>query len=229
MHEVSVGEDIRERLVARRGRYHLYDAFDPARSAFVIIDMQNAFCAPGAPAEVAASRGIVANINETAAALRTLGVEIIWVVSAFDSHGERTDWDNFFNYIVADEVRTRTQDYMAPGAEGTQLWHELTPHESDTHVVKNRYSCFVPGASALERILRSRQIDTLLLAGTKTNICCETSARAAFDMDFKVVMVEDCCAALSDREHLAALENVIQQFGDVMTSAEVIARMPAPK
>jgi ureidoacrylate peracid hydrolase len=42
-------------------------------------------------------------------------------------------------------------------------------------------------------------------------------------LDFKVVMVEDCCAALSDEEHRAALETIIQQFGDVMTSDEVIA------
>ena len=44
-------------------------------------------------------------------------------------------------------------------------------------------------------------------------------------LDFKVVMVEDCCAALSDEEHLSALETIIQQFGDVMTSAEVLERL----
>ena len=225
MHKVTIGDDIKSRLVARRGRYHLYDEITASRSALIIIDMQNAFCAPGAPAEVAASRGIVSNINNFTAALRETAVEIIWVVSAFDSVGSGTDWENFFNYIVADEVRDKTRAYMAPGAEGTLLWSELNRQSDEQLIVKNRYSCFVPGASHLERVLRSRNIDTLLLAGTKTNICCETAARAAFDMDFKVVMVEDCCAALSDREHLAALENVIQQFGDVMTSQEVLARL----
>jgi ureidoacrylate peracid hydrolase len=44
-------------------------------------------------------------------------------------------------------------------------------------------------------------------------------------LDFKVVMVEDCCAALSDDEHRAALETIIQQFGDVMTSDDVVARL----
>lgn len=225
MHKVTIGEDIKTRLVERRGRYHLYDEIDARRAALVIIDMQNAFCAPGAPAEVPASRGIVDNINEFTRALRDTAVEIIWIVSAFDSVGSGTDWENFFNYIVADEVRDKTRAYMAPGAEGTLLWPALVRQENEQLIVKNRYSCFVPGASHLERVLRSRNIDTLLLAGTKTNICCETAARSAFDMDFKVVMVEDCCAALSDREHLAALENVIQQFGDVMTSKEVLARI----
>ena len=68
-------------------------------------------------------------------------------------------------------------------------------------------------------------IDTILIAGTKTNVCCELTARDAMMLDFKVVMVEDCCAALSDEEHRGALENIIQQFGDVMTADEVLARL----
>ena len=225
MHNVGISDDIKSRLEARRGRYHLYDTFEAKKTALVIIDMQNAFCAPGAPAEVPASRGIVENLNKFNTALRDTAVEIIWIVSAFDSVGSGTDWENFFNYIVADDVRDKTRAYMAPGAEGTLLWPELTRLDNEQLIVKNRYSCLVPGSSHLERVLRSRGIDTLLLAGTKTNICCETAARSAFDMDFKVVLVEDCCAALSDREHLAALENVIQQFGDVMTSQEILDRI----
>ena len=225
MHQVEIGQDIVERLEARRGRYHLYDEIDPRKSAFLVVDMQNAFCKLGAPAEVPASRGIVTNINRFAATLRARGAQVIWVVSAFDSKNGRSDWENFFNYIVAAEVRERTMAYMAPGAEGTVLWPELDAREEDTYVEKNRYSCLAPGASQLERILRSRGIEYLLIGGTKTNICCETTARAAFDMDFKVILVNDCCAAFSDREHLATMENMIQQFGDVMNSDEVSARL----
>jgi ureidoacrylate peracid hydrolase len=225
MHEVQIGSDIVARLTARRGRYHLYDAIDPAQAAFVVVDMQNAFCKPGAPAEVPAARGIVANVNALAKVMRAAGGQVIWIVSAFDSKGGRSDWENFFNYIVAADVREKTMQYMAPGAEGTALWHELDLHEEDSLIEKNRYSCLAPGASQLERVLRSRGIEYLLIGGTKTNICCETTARAAFDMDFKVVLVNDCCAALSEREHLAALENVIQQFGDVMSVAEVSQRL----
>ena len=71
--------------------------------------------------------------------------------------------------------------------------------------------------------MRSIGVDTILIGGTKTNICCESTARDAMMLDFDVVMVSDCLAALSDEEHLAALENIIQQFGDVMNSAEVLA------
>ena len=225
MHEVGIGADIIERLTARRGRYHLYDTIDAQTSAFVVVDMQNAFCKAGAPAEVPASRGIVGNINRLAQSMRTAGSQIIWIVSAFDSKGGRSDWENFFNNIVAADVRARTMAYMAPGAEGAELWHELDQHDDDMLVVKNRYNSLVPGASQLERILRSRGIETVVIGGTKTNICCETMARTAFDMDFNVVLVNDCCAALSDREHVAALENVIQQFGDVLSANEVEQRL----
>jgi ureidoacrylate peracid hydrolase len=44
-------------------------------------------------------------------------------------------------------------------------------------------------------------------------------------LDFKSVMLSDCCAALSDEEHLASLETFIQQFGDVMTADEALERM----
>jgi ureidoacrylate peracid hydrolase len=90
-------------------------------------------------------------------------------------------------------------------------------------VTKNRYSALISGASQLEGLMRERGIDTLLIAGTKTNVCCECTARDAMMLDFKVVMLSDCTAALSDEEHLATLENVIQQFGDVLTADEALA------
>lgn len=225
MHDIGISDEIIERVMQRRGRLHLYDHIEPGKTAFVIIDMQNAFCKEGAPVEVPRSRAVVPNINRLAGELRKLGGDIIWIVSEFSHHGGRSEWENFFTYIVASEVRERTMSYMEPGAEGTLLWHELERQEGDISLVKNRYSCLAPGASPLERIMRSRGIETLLIAGTKTNICCETTARDAFDMDFNVVMVSDCCAALSDREHQATLESIIQQFGDVMSTDEVLQRM----
>jgi ureidoacrylate peracid hydrolase len=71
--------------------------------------------------------------------------------------------------------------------------------------------------------LRSLGIRTLLISGTKTNVCCESTARDAMMLDFDVVMVADACAALSDEEHRATLETMIQQFGDVLGVDEVLA------
>jgi ureidoacrylate peracid hydrolase len=225
MHQVTVRKEIVDRVLQRRGRYHLFDQLNPRRTALAVIDMQGTFCAPGGPAEVASSRGIVEPINTLTAALRKIGVPVIWVLHANMQVGDRSDWELFFNHIVAEEVKSRTLESLSPGRQ--DIWSELTVGAEDRTIVKNRYSALIAGSSHLERLLRSLSIDTLLIAGTKTNICCESTARDAMMLDFKTVMVEDCCAALSDDEHRAALENMIQQFGDVMTSAEVLACLRA--
>jgi ureidoacrylate peracid hydrolase len=223
MHRVGVRQEIIDRVLARRGRYHWFEELDPRRTALLVIDMQELFCAPGAPAEVPGSRDIVEPINRLTEKLRAIGVPIIWVLHANTQAGGRSDWELFFNYVVADEVKEKTLRSLAPGNQ--HVWSGLTVDAADTRIIKNRYSALIAGSSGLERLLRSLDIDTVLIAGTKTNICCEATARDAMMLDFKAVMVSDCCAALSDDEHRSALENIIQQFGDVLTAEEVLERL----
>jgi ureidoacrylate peracid hydrolase len=102
MHKVTVRQEIIDRVVARRGRYHWFEDLDPRRTALVVIDMQELFCAPGAAAEVAGSREIVEPINALTEELRTIGVPVIWVLHANAESSGRSDWELFFNYIVAD-------------------------------------------------------------------------------------------------------------------------------
>jgi ureidoacrylate peracid hydrolase len=222
MHNVEIRPKIVQRVLERRKRYHLFDRLDPRATALVVIDMQNTFCAPGAPAEVPAARGICANINRLANHLRKIGAKVVWVTHAITASDGKSDWGGFFDVFVADAIRQQTIESMHPAGEGQKIWHELEPKPEDIHVAKNRYSALISGSSQLERILRSRGIENVLIAGTKTNVCCESTARDAMMLDFRVVMVSDCNAALSDEEHLATLETVIQQFGDVLTSDEVI-------
>ncbi|MFZ5692581.1 MAG: isochorismatase family protein [Pseudomonadota bacterium] len=225
MHPVSIRPEIVARVLARRGRLDWFDRLDPTRTALVVIDMQTAFCAPGAPAEVPLAREIVPAINRLSGALRKLGCPVIWVLHANTSRGGRSDWDLFFNHVVSEEVRERTMAALAPGQQ--TVWAELDVAPEDHTVIKNRYSALISGSSHLERLLRSLGIDTVLIAGTKTNVCCESTARDAMMLDFKTVMLSDCCAALSDDEHRAALENIIQQFGDVSTADDVLRKLTA--
>ena len=227
MHHVSIRQEIVERVLDRRGRLHIFEQLEPQQTALAIIDMQNTFVKPGAPAEVPKARDVVANINRFSARLRQLGAKVIWVTHANSSVGGRSDWSGFFDYFVASELRLRTIEGLEPGAEGQQIWGELKVEPGDIRLFKNRYSALIPGSSTLERVLRSHGIDTLLIAGTKTNVCCEATGRDAMMLDFKTVMVSDCCAALSDEEHRATLETFIQQFGDVMTADEVVSVLTA--
>jgi len=224
MHKVSIRKHIVDRVVARRGDVHWFTRLDPKKTALLVIDMQNTFCMPGSPGEVVAARGIVPNINRLTPRLRELGVPVIWVLHA-NTHTEgRSDWEVFFNYVVRNrEVRQRMVESLSPARQA--VWKDLDVGAADITLIKNRYSALAHGASTLERVLRNLGIDTVLVGGTKTNVCCDSTARDAMMLDFKSVMLSDCCAALSDDEHLASLETFIQQFGDVMTSEEVLDRM----
>jgi ureidoacrylate peracid hydrolase len=220
MPPVEIRREIVERVLARRGRLHLFDALDPKRSALVVIDMQNAFVAPGAPMEVPAARAIVAPINRLAAELRRRGVTVIWLTH--ENRRDGGDWSGFFDAFVASGRRTEAAAALAGGSAQQKLWPHLEVAPDDVRLSKNRYSPLIPGASRLQATLQQKGIDTLLIAGTKTNVCCECTARDAMMLDYKVVLLSDCTAALSDEEQRATLENVIQQFGDVLTADEAI-------
>jgi ureidoacrylate peracid hydrolase len=206
--------------MARRKKYHWFTELDASKTALVVIDMQNTFCEPNSPAEVPQSREIVDPINKFAKSFREKGGQVVWVLHANSQIGDKSDWELFFNNVVTAEVKTRTMASLSPDKQ--KVWKDLTVDEKDITIIKNRYSALISGSSSLERVLRNLGIDTILIAGTKTNICCESTARDGMMLDFKIVMVEDCCAALSDDEHQAALESIIQQFGDVRTSTSLL-------
>ena len=220
MHRLGIRQEIIDRVMARRGRLHWFERLERAKTALVVLDMQSTFCAPGAPAEVPSARDIVPDINRLTSGLRRLKCPVIWVLHANTHHRGTSDWELFFDHVVAADVRSRTIDSLAPGRQ--QVWSGLQTAAEDVVLTKNRYSALVAGSSTLERVLRNLGIDTMLIAGTKTNVCCESTARDAMMLDFKVVLVSDCCAALSDEEHRATLETHIQQFGDVATADEAL-------
>lgn len=225
MHKVGIRNEIIQRVMARRGKFHLFERFEPSRTAVVVIDMQSTFCEPGSPAEVPQSRSIVEPINRLNAAARDAGSHVIWVNHANMRTQNGSDWASFFNNFVSSDVRTRTMASLEPGGPGQEVWPELHVAAEDIRLLKNRYSALIPGSSNLERVLRNFGIDTLLITGTKTNVCCESTARDAMMLDFDVVMVSDATAALSDDEHRASLENIIQQFGDVLSVDEIVERL----
>ncbi len=67
-------------------------------------------------------------------------------------------------------------------------------------------------------VLRSRGLDTLLITGTVTNVCCESTARDAMMLNFKTIMVTDGNAAVTDEDHNASLAGFYLIFGDIMST-----------
>jgi ureidoacrylate peracid hydrolase len=206
---------------ARRGRARVYDALMPARTALVVIDLQKAFMRPGAPSEVPSAREIVPALNRFAAALRGAGGTVAWVQATF----ERGGWPLFYEHMVAPDLGARILAALQAGSDDHALWPDLDILAGDIVVPKYRFSAFLPGASTLPAILRGRGIDTVLIAGCMTNMCCDSSARDAVMTDFRTIMVSDCNAARSAAAHLSALESFLTGFGDVMSSDELIASL----
>ena len=97
----------------------------------------------------------------------------------------------------------------------------------DMYAKKTQYSAFTASSSTLDRELRERGIDTLLICGTATNVCCESTARDATMLDYRVAMLSDATATWTDQEHQAALTSFVLFFGDVMTTGEALTRLVA--
>jgi ureidoacrylate peracid hydrolase len=81
------------------------------------------------------------------------------------------------------------QAAFAEGSYGHSLWPELEVLPGDIKLKKNRFGAFVPGSSELHAVLQARNIDTVIITGTATNVCCESTARDAMMMNYKVIFV----------------------------------------
>jgi nicotinamidase-related amidase len=99
--------------------------------------------------------------------------------------------------------------------------------ENDFVVDKYRYGAFACPAGRLARILEDLDAELIVLTGTSTNCCCETTAREANMAGYKVIVVSDATAALTDAEHNAALLNLRVNFADVRRAEEVLAMAAA--
>jgi ureidoacrylate peracid hydrolase len=220
MHAFAITEAVRERVRTRVGKLHPFDAIEPRRSALLVIDMQNYFVKPGHQGEVPMARKIVPNINRLAAALRGRAGHVVWIRNG--TSGTRQSWSTYHDGLMTPERMRRRYEAMEEGHDGFEFWHENDIRAEDTCLTKTRYSAFIHGSSDVERLLRERDLDTVLIAGTATNICCESTARDAMMLNFKTVMVADGLAAASDEEHNASLSALYGQFADVQTVDEVL-------
>lgn len=196
----------------RRGRRHAYECLDPVRTALIVIDMVS-FFAQANPYV----RGVVPNINRIAEALRAAGGLAAWVLPANEAPLGSVS-SEFYG-------PTASETFAATGGEGplrSRLWHALNVRPDDLVVEKTAYSAFFPDRSPLPGLLAERGINTVLITGTLTNVCCESSARDAATTGLRVLMVADANAARRDQDHNAALHTIYRSFGDVRTTDEAL-------
>jgi ureidoacrylate peracid hydrolase len=225
MHRYVLSDAVKERVLRRQGKLVSHDTIDAARSALVVVDMQNYFVAEGFPLEVPLARAIVPNINRLSNALRGAGGTVAWVQTT--SNGALKHWANHHKYMLTPERAATRLAGLDEAAEGFKIYSKLEVLPTDLRAKKQTYSAFMPGLSNLDAQLRSRGIETVLITGTVTNVCCETSARDATLLDYRVIVVSDANAAWTEEEHVATLNTFILFFGDVLSTDDVIARLVA--
>jgi ureidoacrylate peracid hydrolase len=129
-----------------------------------------------------------------------------------------SEWSHWYNMGRPEWSRQRAETFRE-GAVGHDLYEGLVVKPEDEIVHKFRFSAFLPESSDLALRLRKGGYDTVLIVGTVTNVCCESSARDAMMMNFRTIMVSDANSAFSDHEHEATLAAFYGIFGDVMDTA----------
>ena len=224
----TIPQSIVERVIQRRGAEHCFADLDPARTALVVIDLQHAFMNEAVGHAVCpAARDIVPAVNRLAAAARETGGGVFWIKM---THDQRCldQWSVAFA-MTTPAMREKRIAALSEGGLGHELWPDLDIRAEDEIVRKYRYSAFLPGTSDLPGRLRARGFDTVLIAGTVTNVCCESSARDANMTNFRTIMVSDGNAASTQEEHDASLSAFYNIFGDVMDTDMIVVNLRRAK
>jgi nicotinamidase-related amidase len=118
--------------------------------------------------------------------------------------------------------KVRMPALSAPGidvAELLEIVDEVKPVGDEPVIRKPRMNPFF--GTALESMLRSRDIDTVVLMGVATEFVVEAAARHAADADFRVIVLQDCCGAFSDEGHRISL-HIMDHLAVLATSADFL-------
>jgi ureidoacrylate peracid hydrolase len=198
-------------------------AIDPKRTALINVDMQNAFV-ENSPLAAPQGRTVLARINRLSAACRKAGALVVHTVVTY-----RPDHSNIGiakEYQPPEVYKMRLLD---KGERSAELHSELVVEPSDIILDKPRYGAF--HATDLDLILRQRGIDTVIVTGICTNICCETTAREAAQRDYKVLFTSDGTATFGvgglseDEIQRATCATLSVVFAQIVTVDEAIAKI----
>ena len=187
-------------------------SIDPATTAVVVVDVQRLFTdMVGAPIEPPLAE-VLPRIRHFLEESRRAGAAVLLVRTIIppDAHSRSTaQWPEFM------------RAGMEPGAAGTEFDACLNVQPTDLEVVKPRYSGFF--GTNLDELLRARRIETVIVLGLTTNVCVQSTARDAWQRDYRTITLEDCCAEIGEGSHKASLAWTVRNFGMVSRSDEVVA------
>jgi ureidoacrylate peracid hydrolase len=221
-----------EQNVAPRN-YSLYEAktswkIIPSETAFLSIDLQVSFVDErGALYLGPGSRSIIPNTNRLAKECRDLGIPVIWIKIENTPYNAGLIWE-----VVPEEGGKYTgfkgidgEMLIWPGTKGAQFVPELDIQPQDIQVTKIRYSAFIPGSSNLPSILQALKRRTLIMTGIASNVCLMATAIDAMMLDYRVIVVKDASATISQAAHDQIMDLLGGIFGQVTSTEKVISEL----
>jgi ureidoacrylate peracid hydrolase len=205
----------------------VFTDLEPAHTALLVVDLQRCYFDPSLEQDFDEHvLDIVPNVNRIAGTLRAAGGIVVWIQNTVTEESLRS-WSVYNQRMLNVERQRKRFEALAEGMPGHAIWRDLEVKDGDLKVKKTRYSAFTRDSSNLETLLRQRKIDTVIVTGTGTNTCCDSTARDAMMLNFATIMVSDGNACDSDEEHNASLSAFYRNFGDVMTTEELLGYIEA--
>jgi len=172
----------------------LAEVVDPRRTALLVVDVQNDYCAPGGALEreggnIAMTQAVVPNVIGMVDAARRHGVQVIWIQQTWLPGGasDSPAW------IYMKRRNGLYEDRCVEGSWGQRFVDGLRPDGDEPVVKKHRSSGFV--GTNLDFLLRASHIETTVVIGVMTEGCVESTARDAAFYDYYVVLTSDCMAS----------------------------------
>jgi len=198
-----------------------------SKTALLVIDMQKdlvktegGYFAP--LFQAIQSNKVIENIARVIKGARETKVPI-WHIATVHRKDGADVVPTITDFMLQGLVPKEMGEVMVEGTPGADFIDELRPAAEDYVVVKRRSSAF--HNTDLDLLLRTRGIDTLILAGVVTNGCVENTARDARQRDYHVLVLSDCCASIMPEAHDYAMNRVFPGMGRVRTSDEMLAVM----
>jgi nicotinamidase-related amidase len=195
----------------------------PTHTALINVDIQNCFI-EGYPISAPDGLAVLEKINRLAAACRKAGIQVIHASIVVRPDGSNLGVLGEFSQPVKDGILNK-------GSESAALHKGLIIDPRDILLDKPRFGAF--HGTDLELILRTRNIDTLIISGVATNVCCETTAREAAVRDFKVFFLSDGTATApmgnlsAEQLQNATCTTLGFLFAEVLTVDQMIAKIQA--
>lgn len=198
------------------GQTHsLRPAIDPARTALLMIDMEKAFVEPGAALCIRGAKETVPRCAQAAESARRAGVPVIWVKRVYKKDGSDMEIPR-----RNDLFARGCFGVLAPDSTGINSIEEpdgLTREPGETVLIKPRFSAFF--RTGLDRMLREKKIDTVLIAGTTTPNCIRTTCYDAISLDYRCIILESCCSSQTEAIQRANMEDMERVGAEILRGA----------